>query len=121
MQHFLSVLRRYADRLAVGCLLAIGYLSLTPLAELPEVPGSDKFHHLIAYALLAFLALLTRKSARAAGAVLLAVIAYGGLIELIQPYVNRYGEFGDFLANAAGAILGGLLSLGVARRLSIRG
>ena len=53
MARGLSVLYRYADRLAFGCFLAIGYLSLTPLAELPEVPGSDKFHHLIAYSMLA--------------------------------------------------------------------
>ena len=46
---------------------------------------------------------------------MLAVTAYGGLIELIQPYVNRYGEFSDFLADAAGAALGGLLALGVTR------
>jgi len=44
-----------------------------------------------------------------------AVIAYGGLIEMIQPYVNRYGEFNDFLANGAGAVLGVLLALGVTR------
>ncbi len=112
-----TVLYRYADRLAVGCLLAIGYLSLTPLAELPEMPGSDKFHHLIAYAILAFFATLSRKTNRTVLAVLLAAIAYGGLIEMIQPYVNRYGEFNDFLASTAGAVVGGLLALGVSRRL----
>ena len=116
MMRGLTVLNRYADRLAVGCLLAIGYLSLTPLAELPEIPGNDKFHHLVAYAMLAFLATLPRRTATALVAALLAVIAYGGLIEVLQPYVNRYGEFNDFLANAAGAILGGLLAHGVMRR-----
>ncbi len=44
-----------------------------------------------------------------------AVIAYGGLIEALQPYVNRYGEFDDFLANGAGAVLGALLVRGVSR------
>ena len=116
MQRFLWSLRRYADRLAVGCLLVIGALSLAPLPELPDAPGNDKLHHLIAYALLAFLALLPRNTRGAALAALLAVIAYGGLIELVQPYVNRYGEFGDFFANGVGAVLGGLLALGVAHR-----
>ena len=33
-------------------------------------------------------------------------IAYSGAIELIQPYVNRYGEWMDMLANAGGVICG---------------
>ena len=38
-------------------LIALGgitVLSLIPLNELPETPGSDKTHHLIAYAILAY-------------------------------------------------------------------
>ena len=31
---------------------------------------------------------------------------YSGLIELIQPHVNRYGEWMDFLANISGLIIG---------------
>ena len=109
------VLYRYADRLAAGCFVAIGYLSLTPLQALPEIPVNDKLQHLIAYAVLAFFAALSRQGSKSILVVLLAVTAYGGLIELIQPYVNRYGEFNDFLADAAGAALGGLLALGVRR------
>ena len=33
-------------------------------------------------------------------------IAYSGAIELLQPYVNRYGEWNDMLANTAGIICG---------------
>ena len=33
-------------------------------------------------------------------------IAYSGAIELVQPYVNRYGEWKDVLANTAGVIAG---------------
>lgn len=115
MARGLMALYRYADRLAAGCFLAIGYLSLAPLAVLPEVPGSDKIHHLIAYSMLAFFAIVPRTTSRAAVAALLAVIAYGGLIEVLQPFVNRYSEFNDFLATAAGAALGGLLAHGVMR------
>ena len=115
MQRGLSFFSGYADRLAGGCVLAIGYLSLTPLAQLPDVPGGDKFHHLVAYAMLAFLATLSRRNGREVLFMFSAVIAYGGLIEMIQPYVNRYGEFNDFLANGAGAVLGALLALGVTR------
>ena len=95
--------------------MAIGYLSLTPLPVLPDVPGSDKFYHLIAYALLAFFAVLPRRNGVAVIIALVAVIAYGGLIELLQPYVNRYGEFDDFLVNGAGTVLGALLVRGVSR------
>ena len=33
-------------------------------------------------------------------------IAYSGAIELVQPYVNRYGEWLDLAANTAGLICG---------------
>jgi len=33
-------------------------------------------------------------------------ICLGGVIELIQPYVNRYGEWLDFIANTAGVLIG---------------
>ena len=115
MARCFSVLHRSADGLAAGLFMAIGYLSLTPLPVLPDVPGSDKLHHLIAYALLAFFAILSRKTRVAVVIALVAVIAYGGLIELLQPYVNRYGEFGDFLANGVGAVLGALVVRGVSR------
>ncbi len=112
-----SILYRNADRLAVGCFLAIGYLSLTPLPEIPNLPGNDKLHHLIAYVVLGFLATLSRQTGKTVLATLLAVIAYGGLIEIIQPYVNRYGEFNDFLAGGLGAVLGWLLAHGMTRRI----
>ena len=119
MQRGLIALSGYADRLAGGCALAIGYLSLTPLPQLPDIPGGDKLHHLVAYALLAFLASLSRRNIKEILTILTAVIIYGGLIEMIQPYVNRYGEFNDFLANGAGAVLGVLLALGVTRYLKV--
>jgi VanZ family protein len=33
-------------------------------------------------------------------------IAYGGMIELVQPYVNRYGEWLDMAANTTGVVCG---------------
>jgi len=84
--------------------LAIIGLSLSPLAQLPDVPGSDKTHHLIAYAVLAIptaIAIPKRIWTMA-----LLYICLGGVIELIQPYVNRYGEWLDFIANTAGVLIG---------------
>lgn len=84
--------------------LAIGYLSLSPLETLPSAPGGDKVHHFIAYAALCFPLLFSDRAP--ARYVLPLGIAYGGLIELIQPFVNRYGEWLDFGANAAGCLIG---------------
>ena len=95
---------RHAARLTGLIALAIGYLSLSPLETLPPALGGDKVHHFIAYAVLCFP--LSFRDAAAARIVLPLAVAYGGLIELVQPYVNRYGEWGDFAANAMGCLIG---------------
>ena len=97
---------RLIDRLAIGWFLVVTWLSLTPLPELPDLQTSDKVGHVAAYAALAALATLSRRSYGAILAMVAAIVAYGGLVELIQPLVNRHGELGDFLANCAGAIAG---------------
>jgi VanZ family protein len=89
------------------CLLqfiVITVLSLIPLPELPPVPGSDKTHHLIAYGSLMFPLALRRP--RYWWWVALAFVAWSGGIELIQPFVNRYAEWMDLLANVVGLCLG---------------
>jgi len=94
-------------------LSSITILSLTPLDHLPEVPGSDKLHHFIAYAALMFPVALRRPPQwlwLAGGFAL-----WSGAIELIQPYVNRYGEWLDLAANCAGLLIGWLLARGLAR------
>ena len=97
--------------------LVITTLSLWPVAHLPAVPGTDKTHHIIAYALLAFPTALTLPHKMLKWGVL--YICFGGMIELIQPYVNRYGEWLDFTANTAGVITGSLLGY-IAARILIR-
>ena len=97
-------INRYWIHLSLAMLLAITALSLHPLDNLPEAPGSDKTHHLIAYAALAYPASL-RKPKRWQ-AIITIFALYSGLIELIQPHVNRYGEWMDFLANISGLIIG---------------
>ena len=103
----------------VTALAAITFLSLWPLEQLPSVPGTDKTHHLIAYAFLMFpTALRKPKNWMLIG---LFFIAYSGAVELIQPYVNRYGEWLDMLANTTGVVCGalaaGLVNVLVSRRL----
>lgn len=104
----IKFVRRQAASLTIIIAAIIGYLSLSPLQTLPAAPGSDKLHHFIAYAALCFPLLL--KDAKLVRYVLPAAIAYGGLIELVQPSVNRYGEWGDFMANAMGCFLGWALA-----------
>lgn len=73
------------------------------------MPGNDKIHHLIGFAaLLLPCAFLYR---RALYYILPGAILFGGLIELLQPYVNRNGEWADFYADATGAMLGVAVAL----------
>lgn len=96
--------------LAVG--LSIALLSLWPLEQLPEVIGSDKLHHLIAYAGLALPVGIAAPCYQWRWVV--GMIAFGGMIELLQPLSNRYAEWLDFAANcigvASGIVLGGWIS-----------
>lgn len=97
-----------AATLALAAL--IGFLTLTPIQN-PGVPGSDKSHHLIGFAALALPLSFSRP--RLAPWVVLAAIAYGGAIEIIQPYVGRSGEVLDLAADAIGAVLGGAAGVGL--------
>jgi len=90
--------------ISVFCLCVITVMSLLPLSELPAFPGSDKTHHLIAYGLLMFPVALKRPPGWLRIGVFF--IVWSGLIELVQPYVNRYGEWLDLLANSMGLLLG---------------
>tara|TARA_B110000008_G_scaffold254741_1_gene270896 strand:+ start:25 stop:381 length:357 start_codon:yes stop_codon:yes gene_type:complete len=85
-------------------LLVIAFLSLYPLPKMPEFQGTDKTYHLIAYFLLA-LPLGLKKPNKCILIIFLFII-FGGVIEVIQPYVNRYGEWLDFFANTIGVISG---------------
>ncbi|MCC5970117.1 MAG: hypothetical protein JJU15_09215 [Pararhodobacter sp.] len=83
--------------------IVIAFLTLAPVSS-EGVPGSDKLHHVLAFAALAFPIPFARP--RLAIPVALGVIAYGGVIELIQPYFGRQAEWADFLADIFGAVLG---------------
>lgn len=107
----LPLIEKYWLIVTVCLLLIITGLSLWPLDSLPSAPGSDKAHHLIAYAALVFPVAL-RKPNRWIWFVGF-FIGYSGLIELIQPYVNRYGEWLDMLANTTGVVCGVALATAI--------
>lgn len=87
-------------------MILIASVSLFPLSELPPIPGSDKTHHLIAYAVLAFPVSVARPQRWLWG--LVGFLLFSGAIELVQPYVNRYGEWADLFANGLGLLIGAI-------------
>ena len=97
-------------------LVAITYLSVTSGLQLPkfEIFSADKVGHAGAYALLVWLLLwgIWKSKNRAAtrGEMFLIfcfAAAYGALMEWVQGtfFPNRFFEYDDMLANAAGAFL----------------
>ncbi|PIE01010.1 MAG: hypothetical protein CSA79_01405 [Thiothrix nivea] len=108
MSAVLIWIRRHWLWLTLILLAAITTLSLWPADQLPAVPGTDKTHHFIAYGVLMFPAALRKPEhwlLIAAG-----FVVYSGIIELIQPFVNRYGEWLDLAANSGGVVCGMLLA-----------
>ncbi len=112
MKQALAFIARHWAPVSAALLAFVTALSLTPLEHLPEVAGGDKWHHLIAWAAVMFPAALRRPEGLPVIAMFF--LGWSGGIELIQPYVNRYAEWGDFAANAAGLACGWLISLPMA-------
>ena len=90
-------------------LIIITFLSLYPLKEQPSFPGDDKLHHLLAYSFLT-ICLGLRKPQNYI-LILIFLSFYSGLIEIIQPYVNRFAEIEDFIFNNLGLIIGFVLGV----------
>lgn len=103
----------------LALLLLISYLALSPSPPRGVDTGWDKLNHLLAFAALALAACFsTRASALRIGASALGLLAYGGLIELLQSQLPpRQGEWADLLADALGIALG-LAAAALLRRLS---
>ena len=89
-------------------LTVITILSLTPLEELPPIVDNDKVQHFIAYGALMFPTAI--KKPKFSLIIALFFACWSGAIELLQPSVNRYGEWNDLWANITGLIFGWLLA-----------
>jgi VanZ family protein len=90
---------------------------------LPQPPsgldsGWDKLNHVLAFAgpMFAGLAALAHPTRRAGLALGLALLAWGGALELLQGQLPpRSGEWADWLADAIGVLLGAALFAAAAR------
>ncbi len=96
----LAIVRNYWIAITLFTLVVITILSLYPLESLPPVPGSDKTHHFIAYGALMFPTALRKPNYWLLIGVFF--VCWSGGIEILQPYVNRYGEWLDLAANITG-------------------
>lgn len=96
---------------AITWTCVVTVLTLLPGKDLPQVNvvNFDKFAHLGVFFLMNFLYLRWKQFGPtlqlSARTITLLVIAYGGLIELLQGtfYTDRFADWYDFLANATGA------------------
>ena len=99
-----------AWRLAfVLSLASVLLLSLAPATPASLTTGWDKTTHLLGFAVLGLLGLWSYPGRTVT--VLLGLLAYGGLIEVLQsltPY--RLAEWADLLADALGLLLGAVLA-----------
>lgn len=108
MHALIKFISRFYIALTMLILTMITLLSLWPVAELPAVPGTDKTHHFIAYAILMLPTAIMQHKKR--WLIAMYFVCFSGAIELIQPYVNRYGEWSDLAANTGGLLCGMLLA-----------
>lgn len=91
------------------CAVAVLVLSLAPATAPMPSTGWDKTNHLLAFAMLAFWAHGAYPGRTSA--VLLGLLAYGGLIEALQALTpDRSAEWGDLLADSAGLVFGEMLA-----------
>lgn len=86
----------------------ISWLAFSPLPPVGVDLGWDKANHFVAFATLAFVGLqCLRPGRRRRWAVVLALLAYGVLIELIQSHVpGRAADARDVLADMIGVAIG---------------
>ncbi len=97
---------RLALRVVFALLAAVvGVLGLLPNPDAVPSSGWDKLDHAGGFAALMFIALPAHLGRT--WRVALALVAYGGAIELLQMHVpGRSAEWGDLLADAIGVALG---------------
>ena len=95
---------RTAIILTIILTLSICAGTLTPLTKNIDALGSDKWHHFIAFAGLVYPITVASRSYWIP--IIIFGVSLGALIEIIQPFVNRFGDIQDFRADALGVLIG---------------
>jgi VanZ family protein len=121
--------RRRGAPLVLWALTACAWIGLfiathIPAPSMPEMDVSDKTLHFTAYFGLASMMYLstwiTNPSRRWVAAIVLAIcMVYGVIDEVLQPFVRRHADVGDWLYDVCGAAIAVLL-LATVRRLARR-
>jgi VanZ family protein len=115
MSALVKNLHRLAAWLFWPAALLVTWGELTPSPPRLEVHVWDKLLHFTAYFGLAALAAWSLRSRRALLCAVLGLIAFGGLLEIIQGFTGRDAEWLDEAANIMGAVLGALSGLAFLR------
>ena len=114
MNHFRHLLSHYP--LTLLCLALVWFLCLMlDVSKAPDVdvPFIDKWTHLVMYA--GTCSVMWWEYLRCHQRMnwpkmwlyaIIGMIVLGGVIEILQPYVGRSGEWLDFVADAVGVLLG---------------
>lgn len=90
--------------LAYLVLLAYGAVSLIPA---PDMGGSDKVAHFVAYAVLSAWFSLLVEQRKSLWLILFGLVGYGLLLEFLQSLTSyRQGDMADAVANSLGVIVG---------------
>jgi len=93
--------------LPLGHLLPDIVLNLMPFDLRAETPGSDKFWHFIAYAVLGFFGFSAYRDRLPAMPLIALLFLYGVLMELLQALIpNRVMSGLDMVANGGGIAIG---------------
>ncbi|MDH3354254.1 MAG: VanZ family protein [Chromatiales bacterium] len=113
-----QTLRYYKFWLVIGWGLVLTVTALSIIPSPPEVSGSDKLHHFVAYGTLMGWFGQIYHQPRTRILWFIGFVVMGVLLEIIQGVGGvRHFEYADMAANAAGALIGLLLSRGWSGRL----
>lgn len=93
----------------------VGMMAPRGLPIAATVTGADKLDHFFAFLLLAFVAAQAFPK-RSVWLIGLALIAYGGAVEVIQPFFDRSMDVLDLAADALGVVVGLTLALIAGRK-----
>jgi VanZ family protein len=105
--------------LAYTLLLVVAVLSLAPAT--PNVGGSDKLGHFLAYAVLSIAFSIIIRQRLSLWWVLFGLIAFGILMEYLQGLTGyRYADPEDALANSIGVVFGLLFHFSPLRRVLLK-